>query len=181
MEKEKDAKDFSKELLAMNTLDQALSGLEDTELVRVLGWANSKFGKVVTPTAASSQRSSGQSSSWSSGAIGSSESETFAEFFAQASPKTESEKALVAFYWMQFRENKPDLDSQSVNTELKNLGHAIANITRALDANMNQKPALIVQTRKEGISRQARKKYKLTDAGRRIVEGLTQRATGESA
>ncbi len=63
-------------------------------------------------------------------------------------------------------------DSQSANTALKNLGHAIANITMALGALIKQKPALVLQTKKSGKSRQARKTFKLTVAGIKAVEDM---------
>jgi DNA-binding PadR family transcriptional regulator len=65
-----------------------------------------------------------------------------------------------------------DVEAQRVNTELKQLGHGVSNITRAFDALKSQKPALIMQTRKEGTSKQARKKYKVTTEGKKAVERM---------
>ena len=48
---------------------------------------------------------------------------------------------------------------------LKDLGHRASNITDALSSAMKEKPALIIQVKKSGSARQARKLYKLTDAG----------------
>jgi hypothetical protein len=59
-----------------------------------------------------------------------------------------------------------------VNKELKNLGEGILNITSALDALKAQKPALALQLKKAGKSRQARKTYKVTVAGLKFVENM---------
>ena len=69
-----------------------------------------------------------------------------------------------------------DWDSQNVNTELKHLGHPSTNITRDLDQLMGRTPKLVLQTRKEGSTRQARRRYKLTREGMRIVEKLLSAA-----
>jgi len=47
-------------------------------------------------------------------------------------------------------------------TSLKHLGHGFGNITRAFENLKAMKPALIVQTRRDGSSPQARKKFKVT-------------------
>ncbi len=97
---------------------------------------------------------------------------TFAELFDAAQPKTQSEKALVGGYWLQVCQASESFDGFSVNKDLKNLGHSIANITNALDALKNQKPALALQLKKNGKSQQARKVYKITVAGIKAVEDM---------
>jgi hypothetical protein len=98
--------------------------------------------------------------------------EGLAELFAAANPKTEPDKALVTGYWFQVVRNEADLTGQSLNEELKHLGHGVLNITKALTSLMKRKPQLVIQIRKSGTSKQARKKYKLTDSGRREVERM---------
>jgi hypothetical protein len=65
-----------------------------------------------------------------------------------------------------------------LNTNLKNLGHGLSNVTDALTSLINRKPSFVLQTAKSGKSRQARKKYKLTRAGldevRRMIQGQEQ-------
>jgi hypothetical protein len=95
---------------------------------------------------------------------------TFAEFFAAFDPLTESDKALAAGYWIQVGEKADSFDAQRANKELKHLGHAVGNITNALSALMQLKPAPVVQLKKAGSTRQARKTYKVTGAGVKIVE-----------
>lgn len=96
----------------------------------------------------------------------------FHELFDVASPVSSPEKALVAAYWFQVVLSHEELDGFLLNKELKNLGHQSSNITRDLDALMSRSPRLILQTRKEGSSKQARKRYKLTREGIRAVEKM---------
>lgn len=98
--------------------------------------------------------------------------DTFAELFEAAGPQTQPQQALVAAYWAQFHEGAENFDSQSINKELKNLGHGVTNITMALDSLKSQKPALVLQLKKSGTSQQARKTYKVTVAGKKAVEDM---------
>lgn len=150
-----------KELAAMAALSSALEELDQTERRRVLSWAASKFGGSNTRTDALSAREPSDDAN-----------DTLAEFFARLSPRTEKEKALAVAYWMQFREGVSEFVSQDVNSRLKDLGYPIKNITDALSQLQSENPKRVVQLRKSGSSRQARKTYKVTDAGRRSVESM---------
>ena len=106
----------------------------------------------------------------------------FASLFSAADPKTEAEKALVGGYWQQQNKGVIEWDSFSVNKELKHLGHGIANITVALDNLIGRRPQLVIQTRKSGKERQARKLYKLTAEGiKRVNEMLSQNSSGSGS
>jgi hypothetical protein len=96
----------------------------------------------------------------------------FAELFNAAQPKTQSEKALVAGYWLQVCQGAESFDGFSANKELKHLGEGVENITAAITALKGLKPAQAMQLKKSGKSKQARKTYKLTVAGIQAVEGL---------
>jgi hypothetical protein len=100
------------------------------------------------------------------------EGQDLADFFAGISPKTQEDRALVVGYWMQFQQGETELDAQRINGELKNLGHPVANITSALEGLKARKPQLVMQTKKSGSAKQARKKYKLTLAGKKAVEEM---------
>jgi len=95
-----------------------------------------------------------------------------AELFSLAEPSTDYEKALVVAYFRSQINGEDEFDSFTINSALTHLGHRVGNITRALDNLVAQRPAPVVQTRKEGKSKQARKKFKLTVEGRRRVEEM---------
>lgn len=161
--------DLSTELKAMAQIEAALKDLPDDERARVMQWAASRFrgsGKpVLKPGGEDNDTEPPDLSSYGG----------LAEFYDAAAPETDADRALVAAYWYQVRENAADVDAQKVNTDLKQLGHGVGNITRAFEALKAQKPALIMQTRKEGSTKQARKKYKVTGEGKKAVERLIAR------
>jgi hypothetical protein len=106
------------------------------------------------------------------------EFQDFASLFEACGPNTDSLRALVGAYWLQVCQSNQGFDGQSVNRELKNLGHGIANITQALNPLIAQKPAFVLQLRKSGTTKQARKLYKVTEAGiKRIKEMIAGAAT----
>lgn len=90
--------------------------------------------------------------------------------FHKFDPSSEGEKALIAAYYKMRDKGENSFSSQEINTELKSLGYGVKNITDAISSCMAQKPALIIQLKKSGSSKQARKVYKITDAGIRYVE-----------
>ena len=101
----------------------------------------------------------------------------FADLFNACQPKTGEDKALVAAYWFQSVQGQPTWQSARLQTELKNLGHAISNITESLSLAIKRKPARVLQLSKTGSSKQARKTYKLTHEGLVYVQGMMAAAT----
>ncbi len=161
--------ELSAELKAMADIEAALKNLSDEERARVMQWAASRFrgpGKSASKVVADDN----EVQSTELGKYG-----TLAEFYDAAAPETDADRALVAAYWYQFKEDASEVEAQKINRELKHLGHGVGNITRAFEALKSQKPALIMQTRKEGSTKQARKRYKVTTEGKRAVERMIAR------
>lgn len=161
------------EIDAMSTVSTALASLDEDARARVLRWAAERFG--VNPSAARPIMGDGKDSAGSLASgrkIDVEDFEHFAELFAQADPKSAVEKALVAAYWVQVHEGIDQWQSRRINSELKDLGHAIGNITDALTSSMNKKPQLIIQLKKSGSARQATKVYKVSAAGIDYVEKM---------
>ena len=158
------------ELKAMSTVIRALEDLEDEAKGRVLRWAADRYE---LGTHVSGSTSSSGASPANKEVIGSDPSiEGVDELFVAASPKTQADKVLVVGYWLQEIKGQGYVDSYQVNSELKNLGHGIGNITRSFDKLIERRPQLVIQTYKSGSSRQARKKYKLTREGIQRVKAL---------
>jgi len=156
------------ELSAMGAIAAALDGLENNVKDRVLRWARDRYGMaakaqpVATPIGYNTTSPSSRESFTNVAAL-----------FDAASPGTDSDKLLVVAYWFQIIRGDGELDSQSLNSELKNLGYPIGNITRAVSALGSSTPRLVMQIKKSGTSRQARKKFRLTVEGIRRVEQMT--------
>lgn len=97
---------------------------------------------------------------------------TFAELFDAANPKTQNEKALVAAYWLQVPTGAESFNATTASKELANLGHKLPNISKNFTTLKTLKPALVLQLKKSGSSKQARKTYKVSVAGIRRVEEM---------
>lgn len=170
------------EIEAMSAVATALADLEDDVRGRVLRWAAERY-KVTLPAGG---RIVGGGTGGGVGhravtdddvtdaeiAEGAPVYEHMAELFAKAKPKSDMDKALVAAYWVQAIQSQPKWQAADLQKQLKDMGHAIPNITDALTGNINKKPQRIIQLQKAGSTRQARKTYKVTHEGLVYVQGM---------
>lgn len=173
-------KGLSKELSAMAQLEEALNALSEEERGRVLSWAGSRFGVAIAAAQKTARAKVGGGAEDDADEAQEDKpdaSTSLAEFYDAAAPTSDGEKVLVVAYWFQYRQGETELDAQKLNSNLKHLGHGIGNVTRALESNKSQKPALIVQMRKEGTTKQARKKFKVTNEGKKVVERMLNKST----
>ena len=154
-----------RELEVMKSIATALESLDDEGRARVIAWAISVYGA-----------GRGDARGGSPAQMGAPQLATgfrdFPDLFDAASPEREVDRALVAAYWVQVIEGAPDFDAQTANNMLKDMGHPVSNITRALGEAQRATPALVRQIQKSGKTKQARKRYRLTTQGIRRVEGL---------
>ena len=167
------------ELDAISAVSSALSALkDDSARGRVLRWAAERFD-VALPSGGSRRRDvrdaddlddvgddDGQGSD-TPPAFG-----EFADLYDTASPKSNSDKALVAAYWHQKILRNASFGSQPLNKNLKDMGHGLERINDALAASIKTDPKLILQVRKTGNAKQGRKMYKVTNEGLRAVERM---------
>jgi len=158
---------MANEIDTMQALAKALDALDDEGArLRVITWAASKYAPSV---GVAKGKGGGEEAP----------GEDFADFpslFDATDPKTDANKALVAAYWHQTSQGQSDLDSLTLNTALKNMGHGVGNITDALTGQMKKKPALILQVGKSGKAKQGRKKYRVTSAGVKAVQAMIKSA-----
>jgi hypothetical protein len=174
------------EIEAMGKVADAIGDLEEDARARVLRWAAERYG--VETTQPRRRRSKVEdvdeetdfddeddedggdgSGSTGSGTTSRHEFAHFAELYDAVDPSTDAERVLVAAYWTQVHLGKPTFGSQELNKLLKDLGHGVTSINKALISNMRKKPALILQVARGGSSQQARKKAKVTEAGLKWV------------
>jgi len=167
------------EIDAMKKIAIALEPLDDAARFRALQWAMSRYRgtKSIEGVALTMPRMSATSGDSQAGIA---PFGTFAELFHATSPSTEGEKALVAAYWVQVCLNVGSFPAQTLNDELKDLGHGVGNITEALSQLKDDRPALALQLKKSGTSKQARKIYKLTQEGIKRVQGMMDRESSSS-
>ncbi len=149
----------------MTAIAGALGGLDEKAANRVLRWARERYAGSVEPEVPAPRGGK-------EAATGSDEFEDVASLYTAASPRTDAERALVVGYWFQQHQGMKDFDSQRVNAELKNMGHRVGNITDAFTRLIERRPQHVIQTRKSGASRQARKLYRVTNEGIKRVQTM---------
>jgi hypothetical protein len=151
------------EITAMGEISRALDKVPEDARARVLNWIIQRYG---------SKRETSLNTVSIPPNVNPVEFPDFASFFHAADPKGQTEAALISGYWLQVCNNQHEWDSLSANSELKNLGQPMANITETLGRLMKSNPRLVMQTSKSGSAKQARKKYKLTVQGIRKVQAM---------
>lgn len=168
--------DTDNEIQAMGTIAGIIEGLQEDQRGRVVRYIVERFN-ISGPSKGAkvlAERSQSDAQADASAEFG-----EFASLVDATNPETDPMRALVAGYWLQVCKGAASFDAQSANTDLKHLGHASSNITSAFGALISQKPALVLQLRKSGNTKQARKLYKVTEAGIRKVKQMIS-GTGEA-
>jgi hypothetical protein len=153
------------EIRAMTGVAEALKGLERQPIERVLDWANKHYLGRPAPTAKQKAPAAATAEAEGAEGDGAAERTDFPTFLSSARTSSAIDRALLAGYYFQVVVGQTDFDGFSLNRELKNAGHASGNITRDLDGLIAKTPQLVMQTRKHGNTKQARKLYRLTAAG----------------
>lgn len=164
--------ELSPELEAMAAIEKAVSALEDEDMrLRVIRWAAERFGLRTRSAGYVTARGTilprADEDDVSADAL-----ESIGRLFEAANPTSNPERALVAAYWFQERQGEQELNAQTINNELKQMGYPAPNITSTFNLLMSRTPALMRQVRKSGRTKQARKKYTLTEAGKRVVRSM---------
>ena len=167
------------EITAMGAISDALEPLDTDARSRVLQWASAKYSvKLSTQRQVDAQVDESTNQSQDCAGKGaevcasSYSYDTLADLFAAASPAKDPEKVLVAAYWHQVVKGQTELTSAMLNKDLTNLGHRITNINEKFDALIGCKPQLALQLKKSGSTKQARKQYKISQAGIDKVKGM---------
>ena len=159
------------ELKAMNEVYQVLQGLEPEAQQRIINWVLEKLSLTTSPV---SQKAGQQSFVQEQAREISFESfDTLADVFAAVTATTEPDKVLIAASYLQSKSDS-DLTGREINKNLNHLGHGVGNITNAISSLINRAPKLMIQTRKEGKTKQAQKKYKVTVEGINAAKKMLQ-------
>ncbi|MDP9404029.1 MAG: hypothetical protein M3P85_12060 [Actinomycetota bacterium] len=162
------------EVEAMSSVVQALADLPEDAQARVLEWAAKRYDIAISApsrttrggaTGLGGTPNGGDEGDEGDDAGGSSAFPHFADLFDALNPTTDMDRALTGAYWFQVVKGASSFQAQQVNNVLKDVGHGVENIARALANLQERSPALVRQLSKSGRTKQARKTYKLTTAG----------------
>lgn len=163
--------DLDPELNAMSIASEALNKIDDDQArIRVVEWLAKKFGATLHTPKETSGITAAENGDDSANEVLS--YDLFSDLYDATNPSTNMARALVGGYWLQVQGGQQTWDSFNVNKLLKDVGYGVDSISHRLTDAQNQKPALVRQTSKSGKSRQARKTYRLTQAGIKFVENL---------
>ncbi|MCM2333317.1 MAG: hypothetical protein NDI82_05155 [Anaeromyxobacteraceae bacterium] len=166
---------------ALEAVLHALKDLEPAVKERVLRWAAESLDlrmQLKAPAKTEAPAAGGPSNT-GAGGTGLDSFETVADAFAAARVRTAADRVLLGAAYLSKKQGKAELASAEINVALKNMGHAVASINKIIDLLKDRKPQLMIQTRKSGNSRQARKLYKVTSAGFDKVEAMLSAEGGE--
>lgn len=172
------------EVVAIGKVNAALAKLEPVIQQRVLRWAADRFGLALPkgkPSNGSGRADAAAGDEEEDATNGAATFTDFASLYEAAAPSSDADRALLAGYYLQVIQENKDWDGFSANKELKHLGHGTTDITGKLDQLINHKPQLVIQTRKAGTTRQAKKKYKVTGEGIKRVRQMLDGAAGAAA
>jgi hypothetical protein len=167
-----------KQVGAIAKIVETLEPLEEADRQAVLTYVNHRYAKAIHVR--TSAIDVGRAESLSSNQDDNRRSALFADFpqfFHAFDPQTDVDKALIAGYWIQILQGNDGFESFSANRMLREMGYPIGNITRALDNLMESEPKLVHQVRKSGVTKQARKVFKLTQMGIRKVDEVIRPGT----
>jgi hypothetical protein len=90
--------------------------------------------------------------------------------FLAAEIKSVGSRILLAASYLQEKNGFEEMSSYDINSRLKKLGYGVSNITTAINTLLNKKIPLMMQTKKEGTSKQAKRKFKVTEAGLELAK-----------
>ena len=165
-----------REFAAMQSVYEALEPLDTESRRRVFEYIGARLGISAARRAPSSPAVDAEEIREEGHEVEPSASErefaTLADLQDAANPALDKDRVLVTAYWLQICEGAENFGAYSVNQALKELGHGVSHITHAFDALRRPKPSLILQLKKAGKSRQARKTYKVTEAGVAAVRAM---------
>jgi hypothetical protein len=155
--------DLDPEIEIMNEIYRSLKNLDEHARQRVIKWIIDKYSldlikhDVINPVETKENIFVSQFDLKSFKSV--------AEIFSKARPKNDIEKVLIISAYLQETKLGSELTGREINRGLNLLGHGVRNITSTIGALINRKPQLMIQTRKEGKTKQAQKKYKVTAEG----------------
>jgi len=157
--------DFDPEVKAMQSIYATLKELEENAQKRVIGWVVDRLGLSGGKKRLGFGGSGDGPGDMNEKGVQISSFESLSDLFSKVNLSNVSDKVLIAAAFLQEKSGGSELTGRQINKELHHLGHGVGNITVAIGSLINRKPQLMIQTRKEGKTRQAQKKYKVTSEG----------------
>jgi len=179
------------EINALSNVFEALKGLNNGQIKRIVDWVTSKFSldepevftspeeaaePFVEPVKKRRGRKPGKampgveaSQPVASGIKGFMKYDSLNEIFSASTAKKLGAKILLAAAYLQEKENFKELSSYDVSSRLKKIGEEIKNSSVAINGLMSKKPPLLIQTGTLGVGLKSRRKFRVTEEGLRVA------------
>lgn len=93
------------------------------------------------------------------------EFETIEDLFLRSSAKKVSHRILLVAAYLQEKQDLDEISSLEINTQLKKLGYGVTNITTLINGLIKKIPPPMIVTKKDGATKQSRRKFKVTERG----------------
>ncbi|MBR1830289.1 MAG: hypothetical protein IJ781_12475 [Atopobiaceae bacterium] len=95
--------------------------------------------------------------------------DTFESFYATVAPKTAIQKIVTAAHWLETKDGKESWKSFEINKLLKSIDVKVTSVSGTLGLEEKKDQPLVEVLQKSGDSMQARKTFRLSEAGYAFV------------
>jgi len=92
--------------------------------------------------------------------------------FLSSNLKTVTSKILLAASYLQEKNNLEEIATRDINESLRKLGYDVTNIAVTLNSLIQKKPPMLIIVGKEGDSKQARRKFKVSEEGLALAKSF---------
>jgi len=172
------------EIGAINTCYEILNGLPAPARKRVVNWLAERFGSATEQSSTTTKENEPARAEAEGNGAGEVEagksladedsSQEFATAFSKAKPKTAADKVLFTAWYLSEKMGVKDLTSLRINKMLTHLGHKPTNASAEVRRLIAGKPALMIQMRKQGKSKQARKLLRVSEEGKEAARKMLE-------
>ncbi|MCP5104013.1 MAG: hypothetical protein GY950_11570 [bacterium] len=94
------------------------------------------------------------------------------DLFLSSDAKRVSDRILLAAAYVQVKKNAREVTSYEINTQLRAVGYGVTNITTLINGLLKKTPPLMIITKKDGATKQARRKFRVTEHGIKTAIGF---------
>jgi predicted transcriptional regulator len=95
--------------------------------------------------------------------------DSFEDLFFSSNAKTIAATILLAAAYLQEKERLTAINTSAISKLMKKVGQQVQNISASINNLLTKTPSVLMQTGKQGDSKQARRQYQVTEEGIRIA------------
>ena len=172
------------EIDALSQVYDSLIGLNHAQIRRIIAWCSSRFGLLeekptveatepemeapVEPAEASEKPVEIEPEQIEP--TGFMKFNTVKDLFFASDVRNVTSKILLVAAFLHEKDNSKEFSSYEINTRLKQVGDGVQNITNSINKLLDKEPPLLMQTEKMGDTKQAKRKFRITEEGLRIAK-----------